>query len=211
MAQEPAATTSVAPPSPEAREARLKVYDRVLATVSALGLIVGGVWAVYTHSESRRKELEQKTAEAKRDAELREQAAQQKAVESQRDAALKERELQLRKQELDLLVFKERKEAYYALCDAACEIVACRDRKEVEERARGFLRLYYGRAHIIAEADPEVSAKKIAFKDRLMEYIEGDAKESNVSPFTFFASAAFDLTKACRRHVDPRSLVTASP
>jgi hypothetical protein len=196
MGQESIPTTSTPPAttaSAEAREARLKVYDRMLATVSALGLLMGGVWAVYTYSQARHKEVEQKAAEAKQAAELR------------------EKEIQLRKQELDLQVFKERKETYYALCDAACEIVACRNRKEVEERSQAFLKMYYGRAHIIAEGDPDVSAKKIAFKKKLMEYLEGESKDSMESPFTFFGTVAFDLTKTCQKHMDPRTLGAATP
>jgi hypothetical protein len=175
------------PPNPttDALDIRLKVYDRLLASVSALALIIGGCWGLFNYFDTKKKEAS---------------AAEE---QHRQTADQKERELQLRKHELDLMVFKERKEAYLALCDAACEIVACRDRKEVEERSRAFLKMYYGRAHIIAEADPEVSGKKIAFKNKLMEYLESNNTES---PFGYFGSAAFELTKACRKYVDPRGL-----
>jgi hypothetical protein len=188
-------TPPAAPPAatPATREEKLKLYDRVLATVSALGLIVGGVWGVYTYSHTRQREIDQKSEEAKRAGEL------------------KGKEILLRKHELDLMIFKERKEAYFALCDAACEIAACRDRKEVVDRSRAYLQLYYGRAHIIADSDDDVSEKKVAFKERLMEYLYGKSKDSTELPFTFFGNDAYALTHACRKHVDPRSLATIVP
>lgn len=170
-------TTSEQPSPSEIRESNLKVYDRVLATVSILGIVSGGIWGFYSH-------IQQRVAEA-----------------SQKD-----KEIELRKHELDLLIFQERKEAYLALCDAACEIVACKDRQEVAERSRAFRKMYYGRAHIIADPDPVVGDMKVAFNNKLTSYLTGDDKESTKSPYLYFGGAALDLTKSCRKHIDPRQL-----
>jgi hypothetical protein len=169
--------SSSAPTADNLRESNLKVYDRILATVSVIGLIIGGVWGLYSH-------FQQKAAEA-----------------LQRD-----QEIELRKHELDLLIFQEKKEAYLALCDAACEVVACQDRAEVAERSRAFRKLFYGRAHIIADPDPEVSDKKIEFNNKLTSYLTGEDKGSTKAPFLYFGSAALNLTKVCRKHIDPRQL-----
>ncbi len=183
-------TDADAPSPNEVRESNLKVYDRILATISILGIVFGGIWGFYSH-------LQQRVAEAK-------QSEKQKLAEAKQ----KDEEIQLRKHELDLLIFQEKKDAYYALCDAACDIVACRNRKEVEERSRVFLKMYFGRAHIIAEADSAVSKKKIDFKNRLMSYLDGEDKASTEAPFDYFGEYAFELTKACKKHVDPRQLAT---
>jgi hypothetical protein len=138
-AQEPSTMPPPEPPKAvasfpsEAKEARLKVYDRVLATVSALSLIVGGVWAVYINAEARNKEIGQRAEE-----------------------------LRTRDRELRLQVFKDRKGTYMALCDAVGDVVACRDREEVKAKARTFIKLYVGRAHIIVD-DDDVSKKKKGF------------------------------------------------
>jgi hypothetical protein len=178
----------------EEREAKLKVYDRILATVSAIGLILGGIWGVYTYAETRRKETEQRA----------DQAASEK-IQRQKEAEQKDREIQLRRDELDRQVFTERKATYLTLSDAACEVVACRDRKEVEERSKIFLKLYFGRAHIIAEGDSEVEDCKIAFKDLIFKYLNGKDRDSTKIPFDYFGDAAYKLTKACKVHIDPRS------
>lgn len=154
--------------SADSREAKLKVYDRILATVSALGLVIGGCWGLYTYSRATYGEA------------------------------------QHRKDELKRLIFNERKDVYLLLCDAVCDIVACRNRNEVEEKSRSFLKLYAGRAHIIAEPDSDVSKMKIAFKNRLMDYLEGEHKTSKTLPFHFFVNTALDLTDACRKNIDPR-------
>ena len=145
--------------SREALDAKLKLYDRILASITAFGVIVGGSWAMYTHFELRHKEIA-------------------------------------------LMVFKEKKEAYLALIDAAGEVTASNNRQEVVENAPLFLKLYYGRAHVIAEADPQVSKQKIAFKEKLMAYL--DDERVNVSPFEYFGGTTFALTNACKVHIDPR-------
>lgn len=43
-------------PESSSREYSLKVYDRILATVTALGLLVGAIWAFYLHIDAGRTE-----------------------------------------------------------------------------------------------------------------------------------------------------------
>lgn len=161
------------PLSADAREANLKLYDRVLATVSAIGLIAGGVWGLFTYANSKSNEARHRV------------------------------------EDLNRQVFNDRKEAYLRLVDAACEIVGCRDRSEVEKKSRAFLTLYAGRAHVIADPDSEVTQKKISFKNRLIDYMEGENKESKELPFHFFKDAALELTDACRKKIDPRTQLDA--
>ena len=151
-----------------ALESNLKIYDRILATVTALGVVIGGLWGLYNHFELQRHANE------------------------------------LRQREFKLMVFKEKKDAYMALIDAAGEIVASKNRQEVSENASQFLKLYLGRAHVIAEADSNVSSMKIAFKNKLDTYLKGQIDED---PFIYFRSTALALTNACRTHVDPRTLM----
>jgi hypothetical protein len=156
-------------------------------------------------------DLEQKADEADKNRELQQKEAKQLAARSQREADNREKELQLRKRELDLAIYKERKEVYYALCDAASDIAASRDRKEVTERARAFLKLFNVRAHILACDELDVSSQKVWFLLKLKQYLEGEDKESTVSPFDYFGQAALDLTGACRKHLDLREIANPSP
>jgi hypothetical protein len=149
-------------------EAKLKIFDRILATITAIGVIVGGVWGLYNHF------------------------------------GLQHEANQLWQNEIDLMVFKEKKETYLALIDAAGEIIACKNRQEVSEKAPLFLKLYLGRAHVIADADSEVRDKKIAFKEKLDTYLKDKINES---PFKYFGSAALALTNACKVYVDPNTLM----
>ncbi|MEI8380620.1 MAG: hypothetical protein WCJ09_10855 [Planctomycetota bacterium] len=151
-------------------EIRLKVYDRVLATVSALGLIFGGAWSLFEYASSRTHENE------------------------------------LRTRELNLAIFRERRDTYFAISDAASDIAASRSREDVIERSRAFLKLYNGRAHLLAEIDSDVKSSKIEFKNLLFEYLDGKDKNTTESPFDYFGAAAYQLTKACSRHLDPRGL-----
>ena len=154
---------------PESKDG-LKVYDRVLATVSAIGLIAGGGWSVYQYNASRAREND------------------------------------IKARELDLALFRERRDTYYAISDAASDIAAARNREQVIERSREFLKLYNGRAHLLAELDDDVRQSKIAFKKLLHEYLDGQDKESTESPFAYFNAAAYQLTKSCSKHLDPREL-----
>jgi hypothetical protein len=171
MSQKPA-STEASPSAPagngrDAFEAKLKLYDRVLATLTALGLILGGVWGVYTYFGIQHQTIE------------------------------------LRERELAFMVFNEKKHAYLALIDAAAEITASKNRQEVSEKAPLFLKLYYGRAHVIAEADRNVSKKKVTFRNKLMKYLED---KIDTPPHEYFGGAALALTKACQVHVDPRTI-----
>ena len=101
-------------------------------------------------------------------------------------------------------MYKDKKDTYLSLVDAANEITASRDRKEVLENASLFLKLYYGRAHVIAEADHKVLEGKIAFKNKLMSYLNDE--QIDTSPFEYFGDVAFELTNACKLYLDPRTI-----
>lgn len=123
----------------------------------------------------------------------------------ERTKALEQRKVEstIRDRELRLNVFTQRKEAYLALTDAACAVAACRTYEEVEKASTEFNKLYYGRAHIIAEGDSKVKDAKIAFHTALVKYL---ADKPSISPESCFAGLAMDVTFACKPNIDPRSL-----
>ena len=84
------------------------------------------------------------------------------------------------------------------------EVVASKDREEVIKKAPLFLKLYYGPVHVLHNLDDEVMNKKIAFKNKIMDYLE---KQNTTKPFEYFGKAAFDLTSACRVYIDPADIL----
>ncbi|HEX8489906.1 MAG TPA: hypothetical protein VF626_02710 [Chthoniobacterales bacterium] len=171
-------------------EQRLQIYDRGLSTVSAAVLVIGALLTIVTYLHDQRvKEREERK--------LRDQ-----------EIAQAQEQLQLRKRELAFAIFKEKREAYLALTDAACAIAACRNYEEVEGASKEFLKLYYGRAHIIADGDPDVYQKKIDFRKALATYLKERPSEA---PDAYFEGLALDITDACKSHMDPRSLDATPP
>lgn len=110
----------------------------------------------------------------------------------------------MREQELAATIFRERKEAYMDLINAACEIAGCMDRAEVKKKAPAFLTIFCGRAHVIAAAKPEVTNQKVKFKDKLLEYLKDETIKE--PPFEYFRDNALDLTFECKPFVDPGAL-----
>jgi hypothetical protein len=92
-----------------------KLWDRGLATFTALSVIIGGGVGLLTYLGERGKEQG------------------------------------LRRQEIELLRYKERKEIYHPLCKLAGEIVASKSLKEAEPSIKSFWALYYGEVGIVAE------------------------------------------------------------
>ena len=171
-------------------EQRLKIYDRGLGTVSAAAIVIGGLFTIYTYLHDQRlKEAEERKLREKEIAQTQEQ-------------------LSLRQKELTFALFKEKREAYLALTDAACTIAACRSYEEVESASKEFLRLYYGRAHIIADGDSDVYNKKIDFRRALTKYLRDRPRET---PDVYFEDLALAITDACKAHLDPRSLALTTP
>jgi hypothetical protein len=109
----------------------------------------------------------------------------------------------LPKKELALALFKDKREVYLALTEAASAIAACRTFEQVESAAKEFLKLYYGRAQIIADCDRGVFEKKIAFRCALAKYLQ---EKPDQTPDVYFENFALDITDACRVHLDPRSM-----
>ena len=166
-------------------ERSLKLYDRGLATIKALAIIFGGIWGLLRYLD------DQKSAQA---------AAEQAA---KKDFILREKEQQQRQRQLELMIYKEKKEAYYAIIDAACDIVACQTREKAKIRANGFYKLYFGRAHLISELDPEVNDAKKKFMRKLMKYLASNRDEI---PMGELQEEVLELTDACQKHIDLKIL-----
>ncbi|MDJ0667877.1 MAG: hypothetical protein QNJ61_11380 [Desulfobacterales bacterium] len=149
-------------------ENKLKIYDRFIATITAIGVVGGGLWGAYTFFKQQKQSIK------------------------------------LRQRELAFMVYKDKKDAYLSLVDAANEITASKNRKEVIEKASLYLRLYYGRAHVIADSDHKVSESKIAFKNKLMTYLKDE--QIDTSPFEYFGGVAFAITNSCKIYLDPRAI-----
>lgn len=115
----------------------------------------------------------------------------------------RKKESALRERQLQLDVFMQRKEAYLALTDAACAVAACRTYKEVEKASTEFNKIYYGRAYVIAEGDPDVTYAKVEFHEALVKYLED---KPCILPEEYFSSFAMEVTFACKPNIDPRSL-----
>jgi hypothetical protein len=125
------------------------------------------------------------------------------AIDRSRTLEQRKIETRVRERELGLAVFTEKKQAYLALTDAACAIAACRGYEDVEKASAEFNKLFYGRAHIIAEGDEKVVQAKIAFHNALVKYL--DERPSD-PPEKYFRSLALDVTFACKPNIDPRTL-----
>ena len=119
--------------------------------------------------------------------------------------ALEQRRIEsdLRARELRMAIFTEKKATYLALTDAACTIAGCRTYEDVEKASVEFNKLYYGRAHIIAEGDPTVFEAKVEFHKALVKYL---AEKPSVSPENYFKQLAMAVTFACKPNIDPRTL-----
>jgi hypothetical protein len=127
----------------------------------------------------------------------------QQRQESERTLEQRRVEHELRAREHQLAVFKEKREAYVALSEAACAVAACRSYEAVEKAAPEFNKIYLGRIHIIAKTDTEVITSKIAFHTALKKYLVEKLSES---PEEYFGSLALDITTACRKHINTENL-----
>jgi ABC-type nickel/cobalt efflux system permease component RcnA len=158
-----------------------------LKLISAAALIASGCWAVWTYRDQ--------------------QIAQAKQQEKQHADELNQRrrEADLREWELRLMVYREKKEAYALMADAAAEITTAKNWQEVKERSPKFFKVYYGRLHTVPELDPEIQAEKQAFAVDLWDYLKS---ESAKSPEDVFYGDAIRLCKACQKCLQVRSIGT---
>jgi hypothetical protein len=155
---------------------RLEVYDRVLATVASISVIIGGIWGMVTYLQAKTKESKDRA-----------------------------RESALKKYELELLAYKDQREAFLALCDCASEIAMCKNRDEVEIKSKQYGKLYLGRAHLFTKDVDEVTAKvfeaKIRFHTLIERYLA--QQQPTTTPYEHFHQGALTLTEACSKALKP--------
>lgn len=149
------------------REFKFKLFDRGLATISALGLICSGLFGLASY-----------------------------ANQGKADRELKRREIQL-------TIYRVKKEVYYPLCESASAIVSSGSAHEARKDIKKYMTLYYGKAHLVV-IDPAVHDAKIAFKKRLLEWVK---QEGNSPPPEDLIALALKLTGACQTYLDPRTVL----
>jgi hypothetical protein len=149
------------------RDYRLKVYDRVLATICVVMLVSAGLFGLVGYFNQRRADID------------------------------------LRKRELQLAIYKEKKEVLYPLCESAAAIISCRSPADAKSHIQDYLTLYYGKARLLFAGDDsldKVSKSKIDFKGQLMAWI--DEPEPTAPPEKLVALSE-KLTSACAQSLDP--------
>ncbi len=173
-------TESPAQVQPTGSRARLafKIWDRVLATVTALSVIIGGAVGFHKYMEDREKELKSRREE-------------------------RSKELDLRRKEHELLRYKEQKEVYHPLCKLAGEIVSSKSLKEAEPSIKSFWTLYYGEVGIVAE--DRVQNAMVEFGNALRDYIDSHKDQSppqDQPPPPELTQRAVNLAVKCRESLD---------
>jgi hypothetical protein len=171
-----------------------------LSAVSAVVLVFGGLGSVYQYTVQQKKLADDQIAQQQKDAAARKDAAEKDLDQRKR---LADRDADLRGREIALMIYREKKEAYGLLVDAATAIATANNRREVEDRAGRFYGVYYGRVHIVPELDAPVQEAKNAFKKKLDEYLNGTSSDR---PLDVFNSQLFDIADACRKGLDCRAL-----
>ncbi len=195
----PAAPPPVpATPPAETAEEKLKRRQFYLNVVSAVVLLVGGAASVYQYFAQQQKLANEQLAQQQKDT-----AARRTAEEN--EGARREIEAELRQRELALMIYREKKEAYAVLMDAATDVATAKDRAEVEANAGKYYAVYLGRIHIIPDLDQGVQDAKNAFEARLRVY-RGDANNSQ-KPLDVFSSPLVDLAGACQKGLDLNKLL----
>jgi hypothetical protein len=155
-------------------ETSLKIYDRLLATISALAIIIGGLWSLNGLQKEKVKENE-----------------------------LKLKENELRRQQIKLDIFLDKKAAYYELCEAAAEVAACNSYDEVMVAKKKYIKSYLGKAHIIAQLDDSVGYLKVMYKFKIDDYL---SEKPDKTPYQYFGGEALKLTSTCKKQLDVRQI-----
>ena len=205
MSDSPAPTA--APPPAETADEKWKRRAFYLSLVSSVVLVLGGLGSVYHYTAQQRQlaagQIKQQEKEAEQRAEAAKAEADRRAEQAGRVLAQQQIESELRRRELALMIYREKKEAYGLLVDAATDVATAKNRAAVEEKAGKFMAVYYGRIHIIPELDPPVQAAKNRFKTRLDEYL---AETRPDPPINVFSSPLIDLSGACQKGLDVHRL-----
>ena len=194
--------TDAAPPAEPADE-KWKRRTFYLSLVSTVLLIGGGLGSVVTFFVQQRKiaddQIQQQSNEAKQRDDAAKKEADKREEQSKRELKQRESETELRRRELALMIYREKKEAYGLLVDAATDVATAKSRREVEDKAAKFLAVYYGRIHIIPELDQPVQDAKNAFKKKLDAYL---GQTNPDPPIDVFSSPLIDLAGACQKGLD---------
>jgi hypothetical protein len=202
----PTAAPATATPT-ETPDEKWKRRQFYLGAVSAAGLIVGGLWSVYQYIGQQKKQAADLIAQQQKEADQRETIAQKELAQreelAKKDLARRDRDAELRQREINLMLYREKKEAYLALMEAAVEVATAKGRKEVEDRAPKYFGAYYGRVHIIPELDDPIIKAKNEFAAKLREYLKGDSSDL---PYDVFSSPLNSLATACQKCLDCRML-----
>ncbi len=108
------------------------------------------------------------------------------------------REIELRKHELNLMLFREKKEAYTALIDAATLVTVAPTKEEAKARSAQFFKVYYGRVHVVPHLDDDVWEAKIVFANGLRDYLK-DEKSNQTPEAALYSPYLEGLVAACKR------------
>lgn len=163
-------------PAPETRDERLKRHQFYLSAVSTILLICGGFGSIYQYFASQKKQAAEQKQRLDEEEKKREERAQrdynQRNELAQKELAQREREAKQRRREYDLLIYREKKEAYATLLDAAAAVATARNRAEAEEKAAKYWGIHFGRAHFAPKLDIEVVNKKMDFGNAIKDYLK---------------------------------------
>jgi hypothetical protein len=154
-------------PSLDERKFQLEKRELWLKTAAAVVLVLSGVGSVVTFFLQRHQQGVEQLAQQRKDRAIR-------------------------KQELRLRMFQEKKAAYLPLVVAASQIAAARDRNEVDLLAPKFEVAFY-RVHLVPSLDDEVVEMKVAFHTALDIY---QMKKSDESP-AVLTQDVLNLARAC--------------
>ena len=113
----------------------------------------------------------------------------------------KDQEFNARQREYQFMLYKERKETLYPLCNAAAEIATSTSLKEAQKAIRTFETLWAGEVGIIDEG--EIAQATEAFIDNLIDYKNGP--EGSSPPFDLIEQST-QLSIKCKQVLDLRKV-----
>ena len=187
----PATVPAVEPPN--VAWTRREFYLKV---ISSLGLVFGLVLGIVQYTDLQRSQHEQRETIALNEHKQRADIANQLQEQREKDATI-------RQHELNLMIYREKKEAYGLLLDAAVGVATAKSRADVEANVPKFYAVYYGRVHIVPDLDLEVQNAKTAFSNVLEAYRNGD---NAVAPIETFKSPVYEIAKACQHGLDIKTM-----
>jgi hypothetical protein len=139
---EPGQTVKDLEASPGRTDMVLKIVDRVFAGISAMAVVIGGIYAYSLHLGERREE--------------------RRKAEEQR-----QQEYNLREREFRLQLFKEQHPLYHDLCKTAARIASAEKLADANDSIKKFWELYYGELCLVE--DQRVVEAVAAYADVLLD------------------------------------------